>query len=100
MAKFKYGVPILYKGRLPRRPTRTGLPEPPLCPSPSVSSSLSLTSPSWGPGRPPDEADHATALHFHQLALDNVKQSGDKELEGLAHENFGVRHCPAWLSVH
>eukprot|EP00667_Euglena_gracilis_P008457 EG_transcript_8562 len=39
-----------------------------------------------------DERDFQAAVHFHQLALDSVKQSGDKELQGLAHENFGHAH--------
>ena len=37
-----------------------------------------------------DEMDHKTSLHFHQVGLDNAKQSSDKELEGIAHENFGM----------
>jgi hypothetical protein len=39
-----------------------------------------------------DEMDHKTSLHFHQVGLDNAKQSSDKELEGIAHENFGNAH--------
>eukprot|EP00992_Anisonema_acinus_P001020 TRINITY_DN10360_c0_g1_i1.p1 TRINITY_DN10360_c0_g1~~TRINITY_DN10360_c0_g1_i1.p1 ORF type:complete len:248 (+),score=50.86 TRINITY_DN10360_c0_g1_i1:87-830(+) len=39
-----------------------------------------------------DEKDFATSLHFQQMGLDNAKQSSDKDLEGIAQENFGHAH--------
>uniref|UniRef100_A0A7S1ISJ5 Tetratricopeptide repeat protein 29 n=1 Tax=Eutreptiella gymnastica TaxID=73025 RepID=A0A7S1ISJ5_9EUGL len=39
-----------------------------------------------------DELDFATSLHFHDLGLEHCKQSSDKDLEGVAHENFGNAH--------